>query len=71
MSVLFKGLYKSYHGKTVLTNISGGINNGEKIGFIGSNGIGKTTLARILASVKTPDKGSVEYTPHDARIIYL
>jgi ABC-type branched-subunit amino acid transport system ATPase component len=33
----------------VLANISGGISNGEKIGLIGSNGIGKTTLSRILA----------------------
>ncbi|WP_418219645.1 ribosomal protection-like ABC-F family protein [Candidatus Formimonas warabiya] len=55
----------------VLANISGGISNGEKIGFIGSNGIGKTTLSRILAGVEIPDKGNIEYTPHHALIIYL
>ncbi len=54
-----------------MANISGGISNGEKIGFIGSNGIGKTTLSRILAGVETPDMGSVEYTPRNAQIIYL
>lgn len=71
MSVLFEGLYKSYHDKIVLADISGGISNGEKIGFIGSNGIGKTTLSRILAGVEIPDMGSVEYRPHNALIIYL
>ncbi|SFG54981.1 ABC transporter [Desulfotomaculum arcticum] len=71
MSVLFDGLYKSYHDRMVLANISGGISNGVKIGFIGSNGIGKTTLSRILAGVETPDRGSIEYTPHNALIIYL
>ncbi len=71
MSVLFEGLFKSYHGKMVLANINGGIGNGEKIGFIGSNGIGKTTLSRILAGVENPDMGSIEYRPHNALIIYL
>jgi ATP-binding cassette subfamily F protein 3 len=71
MNVLFEGLTKSYHGKTILANISGGISNGEKIGFIGSNGIGKTTLSRILAGVEPPDMGSIEYTPRNALIIYL
>lgn len=71
MSLIFEGLYKSYHDKMVLANISGGISNGEKIGFIGSNGIGKTTLSRILAGVEIPDKGNIEYTPHHALIIYL
>lgn len=71
MSLIFEGLYKSYHDKMVLSNISGGIGNGEKIGFIGSNGIGKTTLSRILAGVEIPDKGKVTYTPQNALIIYL
>lgn len=71
MSVLFEGLYKSYYDKMVLVNISGRISAGEKIGFIGSNGIGKTTLSKIIAGVETPDMGSIEYTPHKALIVYL
>lgn len=71
MGVLFEGLYKSYHDKMVLANISGRISNGEKIGFIGSNGVGKTTLSRIIAGLETPDAGNIEYTPHNALIIYL
>ncbi|SHK74095.1 ribosomal protection-like ABC-F family protein [Desulforamulus aeronauticus] len=71
MSILFEGVCKIYHGKMVLANISGKINNGEKIGFIGGNGIGKTTFARILAGAEIPDMGSIEYSPHNSLIIYL
>lgn len=71
MNLIFEGLTKSYQDKMILSNISGGISNGEKIGFIGSNGVGKTTLAKILAGVEFPDKGNIEYTPRNALIIYL
>ncbi|OPX86181.1 MAG: putative ABC transporter ATP-binding protein YjjK [Pelotomaculum sp. PtaB.Bin104] len=70
MGVLFEG-YKSYRDKMVLANISGRISNGEKIGSIGSNGVGKTTLSRIIAGLETPDAGNIEYTPPNALIIYL
>ncbi|WP_231702838.1 ribosomal protection-like ABC-F family protein [Desulfocucumis palustris] len=69
--MIFEGLYKSYHDKMVFANISGIISAGEKIGFIGSNGIGKTTLSRILAGMEPPDKGSIECIPHNALIVYL
>lgn len=71
MSLIFDGLYKSYHDKMVLANISGKIGCGEKIGFIGGNGVGKTALSRILAGIEFPDKGNIEYTPRNALIIYL
>ncbi|MGI5927578.1 MAG: ATP-binding cassette domain-containing protein, partial [Thermacetogeniaceae bacterium] len=60
MSLRFQGLYKSYQGKTVLEKISGSINGKDKIGLIGINGIGKTTLARILAGEETPDQGEIK-----------
>ena len=63
MQLDFQGLNKSFHGQKVLDNISGKINRGEKIGFIGANGIGKTTLARILAGEETPDTGIIKYSP--------
>ncbi len=71
MNIVFEGVSKSYHDRMVLQNVSGGINQGEKVGLIGSNGIGKTTLARILAGAETPDQGSIEYTPPNGLIIYL
>jgi|GEM_PF-3917798 len=44
MTLRFYEPGKSYHGKAVFTNISGEINRGDKIGLVGANGIGKTTL---------------------------
>jgi ATP-binding cassette subfamily F protein 3 len=71
MQLDFQGLNKSFHGQKVLDNISGKINRGEKIGFIGANGIGKTTLARILAGEETPDTGIIKYSPPSPEIFYL
>lgn len=71
MNLYFHGLYKSYGGKTVLANISGAINGKDKIGLVGVNGIGKSTLAEILAGRKAMDSGEIEYSPADARILYI
>jgi len=71
MNLRFQGLYKSYQGKTVLENISGSINGKDKIGLIGINGIGKTTLARILAGKETPDQGEIKLSPADSTILYI
>jgi len=71
MSLRFQGLCKSYQGKTVFENISGSINDKDKIGLIGINGIGKTTLARILAGEETADQGEVMLSPADSKILYI
>lgn len=50
---------KLYGDKMVLGDVSYGIQEGEKIGIIGINGTGKTTLLRILAGEEEPDSGQV------------
>ena len=45
-----KNIYKSYGNKEILKNINLEINKGEKIAFVGKNGEGKTTLAKIIVS---------------------
>ena len=45
-----KNIYKSYGKKAILKNINLEINKGEKIAFVGKNGEGKTTLAKIIVS---------------------
>ena len=61
---------KSYTEKPLLQNISLSIHEGEKIGLIGVNGTGKSTLLRILAGAEEPDSGRVTYT-NGIRISYL
>lgn len=45
--------------RTVLESVSLGIDEGDRIGVVGRNGDGKSTLMRLLAGVATPDDGRV------------
>ncbi len=51
---------KSYDGQKVIDNFSYEFHRGDKIGVIGSNGRGKTTLIKMLAGALEPDSGTVE-----------
>ena len=55
-------LHKTYGVQPILQNISFSISNNERIGLIGPNGCGKTTLMRILAGLEQPDSGMVTST---------
>lgn len=52
-------LTKSYTERLLFDDTSFSINEGEKIGLIGINGTGKSTLLRIAAGLEEPDAGSV------------
>lgn len=52
-------LTKIFTERTVLDHADFSINEGEKIGIIGINGTGKSTLLRILAGLEEPDSGTV------------
>ncbi|HBV99120.1 MAG: ABC transporter [Peptococcaceae bacterium BICA1-7] len=65
-----ENICKSYSEKKLLYNISLGINEGDKIGLIGINGTGKTTLLKIIAGVEQPDEGVV-VRGNSVRIEYL
>lgn len=61
---------KSYGDLSVIRQFSKEIDRGDKIGVIGNNGRGKTTLLKMLAKVMNPDKGIVELG-HQAVIGYF
>jgi ATP-binding cassette subfamily F protein uup len=65
-----ENISKSYSEKTLLNNISLGINEGDKIGIIGINGVGKSTLLKIVAGVEQPDAGRM-IKANSLRIEYL
>ncbi|MBQ3386241.1 MAG: ABC-F family ATP-binding cassette domain-containing protein, partial [Eggerthellaceae bacterium] len=48
-----------YPAKRVLDDVSLGVDSGDRIGIVGRNGDGKSTLLRVLAGVQAPDEGRV------------
>jgi ATP-binding cassette subfamily F protein uup len=56
-----ENIAKSFGENPLFTNLSFGINEGQKVGFVAKNGSGKTTLLNILAGTEAPDEGRVVY----------
>ena len=50
---------KSYGGNEILRGVSFQVNPGERIGLVGRNGAGKTTVFRLLTGVESPDTGDI------------
>ncbi len=63
-------LTRIHGGRTIFTALSWTIQDDEKIGLVGPNGIGKSTLLRTLASLERPDAGAVTLR-RGARVAYL
>jgi ATP-binding cassette subfamily F protein uup len=61
---------KSYGTTTVLDSVSLGLAAGERIGVVGRNGGGKTTLLRLITGDESPDSGRVTVTG-GTRIAYV
>jgi ABC-type polysaccharide/polyol phosphate transport system ATPase subunit len=59
---LIKHLFskKEYKKKIILDNVSFNIKKGEVVGFIGKNGVGKTTLLTILCEIIQPQSGTIK-----------
>jgi ATPase subunit of ABC transporter with duplicated ATPase domains len=63
-------LTKSYDGAPLFDGLSFVLGDGERAGLVGRNGVGKSTLLRLLAGVDRPDRGAVA-TAAGARIGWL
>ncbi|TEA03466.1 putative ABC transporter ATP-binding protein [Mycobacteroides salmoniphilum] len=60
--VNLENVSKSYGVKPLLSNVSLGVQAGDRIGVVGLNGGGKTTLLEVLAGVEPADQGRVSRT---------
>ncbi|WP_130868702.1 ABC-F family ATP-binding cassette domain-containing protein [Intestinimonas massiliensis (ex Afouda et al. 2020)] len=63
-------LTKIYGTRVLLDGVSFYVDRGDKVGVIGVNGTGKSTLLRLLAGVEEPDEGTVRPDPN-VRLEYL
>ena len=61
---------KIYGEKVIFDDVSCGIQEGEKVGIIGINGMGKTTLLRMIAGEEEPDQGQI-IKQNGIRLAYL
>lgn len=61
---------KSYTDKVLLDDVAFSINENEKIGVIGTNGMGKSTLLKLVAEIEPCDEGSISKWNH-LKICYL
>jgi ATP-binding cassette, subfamily F, member 3 len=68
--LIVNNVSKFFADQVILKDISFSVSAGERVGLIGPNGCGKTTLLRIIADEEQPDRGSVFIDPR-ARVGYL
>jgi ABC transport system ATP-binding/permease protein len=61
---------KGYGQRLLLNGVSAGVAAGERVGVVGRNGVGKSTLLALLAGVEQPDSGRVTHA-RDLRIGHL
>ena len=61
-----RNLAFSYPGKKILRDVSFVVSPGEVVSVVGANGVGKTTLLKILATIAVPDSGTVMMDGADA-----
>jgi branched-chain amino acid transport system ATP-binding protein len=61
VSLEISNLNAGYGGTPILRNVSFSVDDGEIVGIIGRNGVGKTTLLKSIMGLLDPESGSIQY----------
>ncbi|MDB4448304.1 ATP-binding cassette domain-containing protein, partial [Roseivirga sp.] len=56
-----ESISKTFGDRTILSDLSLGIAQGQKVALVGINGSGKSTLLKVLTGIETPDSGEVVF----------
>jgi len=70
-SLVAAGVSKSYGAEVVLRDVGLVVPPRARIGLVGPNGVGKSTLLRLLAGLEEPDVGRIRRTPPSLAVGYL
>lgn len=68
--IKIENLHKTYGTKTLLEGIYLSLRTGDRVGLIGPNGTGKSSLIKVIAGLDSYDEGQI-ITPNDYQISYL
>jgi ATPase subunit of ABC transporter with duplicated ATPase domains len=71
MRVQLAGVAKHFGAQTVLDQVTFALGPRSRVGVVGPNGVGKSTLLKILAGVEPPDEGVVVRAPETLKAGYL
>eukprot|EP00466_Bigelowiella_natans_P012671 jgi/Bigna1/68572/fgenesh1_pg.6_\ len=71
LSIQCQNISHTYGIQDVLENVNFAVNTGDRLGLVGANGGGKTTLAKIIAGDIEPSGGKMVYQPKDIRLAFL
>src|SRR6188474_356714 len=71
MRVQLADITKSYGAQVVLDRVTLAVARRARIGLVGPNGVGKSTLLRLVAGVESPDDGVVSRAPESLTVGYL
>lgn len=66
-----KNIRFAYDERPVLNNINFTVYRGERLAFVGKNGAGKSTMAKLLCAFVRPDKGSIELNGTDIKVLTI
>jgi ATPase subunit of ABC transporter with duplicated ATPase domains len=70
-TLVARNIAKSYGDTVVLDRLSLTVTPSSRVGVVGPNGIGKSTLLRVLAGLEKPDSGTIKREPPDLSVAYL
>ncbi|MCK4693329.1 MAG: ABC-F family ATP-binding cassette domain-containing protein, partial [Anaerolineales bacterium] len=69
--LVVNGITKRYGDQIILHGVNFAVNRGDRVGLIGPNGCGKTTLLQIIAGLEDQDDGSITLNPPGIHVGYL
>ena len=70
-SIRARGISLALGARQILVNAEFSVDPGQRVGLVGPNGVGKSTLLKLLAGVLHPDAGTITRTPPHAIVGYL